>query len=420
MNESRNPSALKDILRTLDLRDFRLYFLVQSISLIGTWVQQIAFAWITYRVTSSVFMLGLIAFCGQSPALVLSPFSARFTRGQSRRVVLIVIQFIQMAQAAALGAAVWLGEIAPWMLVVASLILGLTTAIETPVRLAFTPYIVQDRALLPNAVAINSATFNAARLIGPALAGGILAAFGEAACFAVNALSYIGPIYTLLAIHPAPSVEGSERKSIREVVIYLRRFAPARWLLTTVVAASFCVAPFMTFTPVYAKDILQGGAGTLGMLMAAYGCGALLAALYLANRESVIGLGARSVGGCVAVAIVSFAFAYNRALWVAFPLLLIAGCGTVIVATSSNMLLQSLVPDNLRTQMMAFYMMALSGMLPVASLAAGALAQSIGVEPVFIFSGALAGCMGCLLARKLPELRQVSYPVLREKGVLII
>lgn len=401
------------------MRDFRLYFLGQSVSLIGTWVQQIAFAWITYRVTGSVFMLGLIAFCGQSPALLLAPFSATLTKGHSRRGVLIVIQLIQMAQAASLFAAVWLGEIAPWMLVVASLILGMTTAIETPVRLAFTPYIVHDNALLPNAVAINSATFNAARLIGPAVAGGILAVFGEAACFAVNALSYLGPIYTLLAIHPAPSREDNGRKPIREAVHYVRHFAPARWLLATVVVASSCAAPFMTFTPVYAKDILDGGAGMLGMLMAAYGGGALLASIYLANRQSVTGLGIRSVAGSIAVAIASFAFSYNRMLWAAFPLLLIAGCGTVIVATSSNMLLQSLVPDNLRTQVMAFYLMSLGGTLPVASLAAGTLAHRTGIEPVFILFGALSGCMGFLLCRKLPELRQVSYPVLREKGVPI-
>lgn len=418
VNESRGLPALNNTFRALAGRDFRLYFIGQSVSLVGTWVQQIAFAWIAYRVTGSVFMLGLIAFCGQSPALMLSPFSAVLTRGFSRRGVLIVIQVIQMALAGSLGVAVWLGDISPWMLIVASSILGLTTAIETPVRLAFAPDIVHDRAFLSNAVAINSATFNAARLVGPAVAGVILAAFGEAACFAVNALSYIGPIYTLLAIHPAPAVRGEENKSIGEGVTYVRQFAPARWLLTTVVVASLCLAPFMTFMPVYAKDVLKGSAGTLGMLMAAYGCGALLAGLYLANRESVIGLGARSVAGCFAVAAASFAFAYNHMLWAALPLLLIGGCGTIIVVTSSNILLQSLVPDNLRAQVMAFYTMSFSGMLPLASLADGALAHLIGVEPVFVLSGVLFACMGYNLYRKLPELREASYPVLREKGLL--
>lgn len=418
MNWSPNFPDFKVTFRALAVRDFRLYFLGQSVSLVGTWVQQVAFAWIAYRVTGSVFMLGLIAFCGQSPALILTPFSAVLTHGLSRRGVLIVIQVIQMALAAALCAVVWLGITAPWMLIVAASILGVTTSIETPVRLGFTPYVVHDRALLPNAVAINSATFNAARLVGPAVGGMTLAAFGEAACFAVNALSYIGPIYTLLAIRPAPAVLSEERKLIRDGVAYVRDFAPARWLLTTVVVASLCLAPFMTFMPVYAKDILDGDAGTLAMLMAAYGCGALLAGLYLANRESVTGLGARSVGACFAVAVVSFAFAYNKTQWVAFPLLLVAGCGTIIVVTSSNMLLQSLVSDKLRTQVMAFYSMCFSGMLPVASLVDGALAHRIGVEPIFVLSGALFACMGYSLSRKLPELRQASYPVLREKGVM--
>lgn len=416
--QSRGLAALKNTFRALAVRDFRLYFLGQSVSLVGTWVQQIAFAWIAYRVTGSVFMLGLIAFCGQSPALILSPFSAVLTRGLSRRGVLIVIQVIQMALAVFLGTVVWLGVVAPWMLVVASLILGSTTAIETPVRLAFTPYIVHDRAFLSNAVAINSATFNAARLVGPAVAAVILAAFGEAACFAINALSYIGPIYTLLAINPAPSARGEEKNSLRDGVGYVRHFAPARWLLTTVVVASFCLAPFMAFMPVYAKDNLNGGADTLGILMAAYGGGALLAGLYLASRESVAGLGARSVAGCFAAAVASFAFAFNHMLWVALLLLLIGAFGTIIVVTSSNMLLQSLVPDNLRTQVMAFYSMSFSGMLPLASLAEGALAQRIGVEPVFVLSAALFACMGYSLYRKLPELREASYPVLREKGLL--
>ncbi len=409
---------MKHTFRSLGGRDFRLYFLGQCVSLIGTWVQQVAFAWIAYRVTGSAFMLGLIAFSGQIPTLILSPFSPLLTDRFSRRCVLVVIQVIQMALAGTLAIVVWHGAIAPWMLVAASLVLGVSSAVEMPVRLAFTPDIVHDRALMPNAIALNSVTFNAARLVGPAAAGAILAAFGEAACFLVNALSYIATIYTLLAIHPTPAVQGAGRKSIGEGLRYVRRFAPARWLLISVVVASFCLAPYMTFMPVYAKDILMGGPDTLGMLMASSGGGALLAALYLADRKSVLGLGDWMVAGSFAAAIASVAFAYNHVLWAAFPLLVISGGGTIIVVTSSNILLQSLVPDNLRGQLMALYTMSFIGMLPVASLVAGGIAHVVGVQPVFVASGLVFAALGFTLRRKLPELRREAHPVLQEKGLL--
>lgn len=409
---------MKNTFRSLSGRDFRLYFIGQCVSLVGTWVQQVAFAWISYRVTGSAFMLGVIAFSGQVPTLLFSPFSAAIAERYSRRGVLVAIQIIQMALAATLAVLAWQGDLSPWVLVAASLILGLTGAVEMPVRQAFTPDIVHDRAHMPNAIALNSVTFNAARLVGPAAAGGILAAFGEAACFAVNALSYIATIYTLLAIHPTPPEQAGTRKSVREGINYAREFAPVRWLLITVVTASFCLAPYLTFMPVYAKDILKGGPDTLGMLMAASGFGALSAALYLANRKSVLGLGDRIVAGCFAAAMASAAFSYNHIVWAAFPLLVVSGCGTIIVITSSNILLQSLVPDNLRGQVMALYSMAFIGMLPVASLAAGGLAHVVGVEPVFMVSGVLFAALGFTIRARLPHLRQQAHPVLHAKGLL--
>jgi MFS family permease len=409
---------MKHTFRSLAGRDFRLYFAGQCVSLVGTWVQQVAFGWIAYRVTGSAFMLGLIAFSGQFPTLILSPFSTLLTDRYSRRSILVVIQVIQMALAGTLAVLAWHGDVSSWVLVAASLILGLTNAIETPVRQAFTPDIVHDRTLLHNAIALNSVTFNSARLVGPALAGVVLAYFGEAACFAVNAASYIATIYTLLAIHPTAQEPGAGRKSLAEGVRYVRQFAPARWLVTNVAVASFCLAPFLTFMPVYAKDILKGGPDTLGMLLAASGLGALVAALYLANRKSVFGLGDRMAAGCFGAAFASVAFAYNHIAWVAFPLLVLSGCGTIIIVTSCNILLQSLVPDSLRGQVMALYTMSFIGILPVASLIAGGIAHVVGVEPVFILSGVVFAAMGINLKCKLPELRRVAHPVLRDKGLL--
>ncbi|MEO8441845.1 MAG: MFS transporter [Betaproteobacteria bacterium] len=409
---------MKDTFRALAGRDFRLYFFGQCVSLIGTWVQQVAFGWIAYRITGSALMLGLIAFSGQIPSLVLSPFSSVVADRFSRRGVLVVIQVIQMALAALLAVLVMLGDISVWVLVAASLVAGVTGAIEMPVRQAFTPDIVHDRALLHNAIALNSVTFNAARLLGPAVAGLVLATVGEAACFAINALSYIATIYTLLTLHPTPPVSGAGKKSLAEGVRYLRQFAPARWVIITVIVASFCLAPYLTFMPVYAKDVLQGGPDTLGMLMASSGLGALSAALYLANRKSVEGLGIRMVAGCSATAFASIAFAYNHVMWLAFPLLVVAGGGTIMVITSCNILLQSMVPDDLRSNVMGLYTMSFLGVLPVASLAAGALAHASSVPVVFVLAGLLFAVMGLTLFRKLPALRAAAHPILREKGLL--
>jgi len=350
--------------------------------------------------------------------LLLSPLGGMVADRFNRRAVLVAIQAIQMTIAAVLGILVWRHIILPWELVAASLVLGLTGAVEMPVRLAFSRTIVHDPTHVPNAIALNSVTLNAARLVGPAVAGLILAVFSEAACFTVNALSYIPTIYTLLAIHPGRGESHGGRGPLSESAAYVRQFAPARWLLVTVIVASFCLAPYLTFMPVYAKDMFQGGPDTLGALMAASGLGALAAGLYLANRKSLFGLGDRMVEGCFAAAIASAAFAYNNLLWLALPLLVISGGATIFIITSSNILLQSLVPDDLRGRLMALYTMCFVGVLPIGSLAAGGVAHVVGVHPVFLFSGAVFAVLGCALKWKLPSLRQDAHPVLIEKGLL--
>lgn len=409
---------MNDTFRSLEGRDFRLYFIGQCISLIGTWVQQVAFGWIAYRVTGSAFMLGLIAFCGQIPTLVLAPFGAVLADRFSRRRVLIAIQFVQMGVAALLAVLVMLGDISVWVLIAASLVSGITAAIEMPVRQAFTPDIVHDRALLHNAIALNSVTFNVARLLGPAVAGFVLSWLGEASCFAINALSYVATIYTLSVIRPESPIVAGGSRSLREGIRYLREFAPARWIIITVVVTSFCLAPYLTFMPVYAKDILKGGPDTLGMLMAATGLGSLCAALYLANRKSVQGLGKLIVAGCWATAAATSLFAYSHILWLDFLLLIISGCGTIIVVTSCNILLQSMVPDDLRGNVMALYTMSFIGMLPVASLVAGAIAHVISVPGVFEIAAVVFAVIGFVLLRKLPALRGAAEAIFREKGLL--
>lgn len=397
---------LKNTFRSLVGRDFRYYFFGQVISLIGTWVQQVTLSWIAYRVTGSAFMLGLVAFSGQIPMLVATPLGGILADRFSKRYILLWTQFVEMAVAIFLSVIAWQQSFSPWILVMASAVLGVAGAIEMPTRQAFVTEIIHDRSVLPNAIALNSLTFNAARLLGPAVAGFTLAIFNEPACFAINAVSYIAAIYTLLTIHLDQPIRSQSSGSLMEAVEYVRRFAPARWLVGTVAVTSICVSPFMTFMPVYAKDIFNGGPDLLGVLLGASGGGALAAALFLASRRSLAGIGNRIVLACLVGGIASAAFAYNLLLTLALPLLFVSGGTFIMIVTSCNILLQSLVPEHLRGRVMALYTMSFIGMLPLGSLVYGSLAHRIGsVKPVFVIAGIISLGYGYLLMRVMPQLR---------------
>ncbi len=256
-------------------------------------------------------------------------------------------------------------------------------------------------------------TFNSARLIGPAIAGLTLAVFNEPVCFAINAVSYIAAIITLLKIRSAkPSVKRSSG-SLLEALDYFRAFPPARWFVTTVAVTSICISPFMTFMPVYAKDIFKGGPDLLGTLLGASGAGALSVSIYIANRKSIEGSGKRIVLASLVGGMASICFAYNLFLSLALPLLLVSGGAFIMSVTSCNILLQTLVPENLRGRVMALYMMSFVGMLPIGSLLYGSLAKYIGsVKPVFVIAGVISLAYACLLIRVMPNIRKLSLEAL--------
>lgn len=405
---------MKNTFRALAGRDFRYYFFGQVVSLIGTWVQQVALSWIAYRVTGSAFMLGLVAFSGQIPMLVATPLGGMLADRFSKRNIIVWTQIVEMAVAILLAVVAWQQSFSPWILITASAVLGVAGALEMPCRQAFITEIIHDRGMLPNAIALNSLTFNAARLLGPAVAGFTLAISNEPACFAINAVSYLAAIYTLLTIHIDRPGRKRTPGSLMEAVDYLRAFAPARWLVATVAVTSICVSPFMTFMPVYAQDIFNGGPDLLGTLLGASGCGALLAALYLANKRSMVGLEKLIILGCLVAGITSAAFAYNRLLTIALPLLIISGGAFILIITSCNILLQSLVQEHLRGRVMALYTMAFIGMLPLGSLVYGSLAHHIGsVKPVFVIAGVISVGYGYLLMKVMPGLRHSARGILR-------
>lgn len=416
----RNPLAIARVnntFRALVERDFRLYFFGQAVSLVGTWVQQVAMAWITYRVTGSAFMLGLITFSGQIPILLLAPVGGVLADRLDRRKLLIVIQVVAMTVAACLAYLSYSAGFSAWALVVASVILGASSAIEMPTRQSFILQTIHERGNATNAIALNSLAFNGARVVGPAVAGVVLALIGETACFLVNAVSYLAAIYSLLAMRPRALDAHRRKGSLREAFQYLADFAPARWLLITVAATSFFMAPLMTFMPVYAKDIFQGGPDALGMLMGASGLGAVVGGVYLANRTTVMGLGARIGAACLVLGAALIAFSYNPFFLAALPILVVSGTSTILVVTASNIVLQHLLPEHLRGRVMAFFAMSFFGTLPLGALAAGALADLVGVRPVFILAGIGAIAVGQTFRRQLPRLQAMARPVLAEQGL---
>ncbi len=384
-----------DAFRSLGERNFRLYFLGQIISLIGTWVQQVAISWLTYTVTGSPFLLGLIGFAGQIPLLLLAPLGGSLADRFRRRDILLITQWVEMGVAAALALIALYGHFSATTLVTSALILGIASAIEMPTRQAFLPELLQDRRLMGNAIALNSTVFNAARLVGPALAAALLSLTGDAACFIVNALSFVAAISTLMRLHlqPAPTAHPTPAGG---TLSWLRQSAPARWLLLTAALTSLCLSPFMTLMPVYARDVFHGGPATLGLLMGASGCGALISALMLASRRRPHGLESILLLALGVIAVIAAAFAGNRHLDVAIVLSLLSGASFITVVTSCNILLQSIVPDTLRGRIMALYSMSFLGMMPLGSLLSGSLAHRYG-SPVAFFAAAVPALLLALL-----------------------
>lgn len=410
---------MRFIARSLRERDFRLYFSGQSVSFVGTWVQQVALAWIAYQQTGSALVLGLVTFAGQIPSLLLCPLGGMLADRVSRRKILVATQLIEMTVAAVLAIFAAGGMLSPAILVGASLAVGIAVAFEMPARHAFIAEIVRDKGKVSNAIALNSVSYNTARLLGPALGGLVLVNYGDAACFGANALSYLPEVYTLLAIRPVKSDNHrTSTAGFAASIEYLRSNLTARWLLLTVACTSVALSPFVMLLPVYAKDVLGGDPSVLGMLMGAAGCGALASGLSMARRKCVAGIERNIVAGCLIAGVGAGLLAWNTHYSTALLLMVVSGWCTVKIVTSSHALLQAIVPDRVRGQIMAFYTMCYGGAVSVTSLAVGALTQVLGVQHMFVLSAVVYLAAGFALRGMLPELREEMRPVLLKKGLV--
>ncbi len=403
-------------------RNYRLYFTGQSISLIGTWMTRLATSWLVYRLTDSAFLLGMVGFLSQIPALFLSPLAGVWVDRWDRHRAMVITQVLAMVQSLALAALTLSGHVTmPWVLFL-TLMQGLINTFETPARQSFVIQMVEDRADLSNAIALNSSIVNAGRLVGPAIAGLVIAAYGEGFCFLIDGLSYIAVVYSLLAMkNLRPGMRNPPKhvwKELAEGWHYIVGSAAIHWILLMLGLVSLIGMPFTVLMPIMADKVLGGGAHTLGFLTAATGLGALTCAIMLAVRQSVVGLG-RSLGFAALLLGSSLVlFGLSRNFWWSMALMFCAGYGMMQQIVGSNTILQTIVADDKRGRVMSFYSMSVFGFLPIGSLFAGSIAARIGAPETLILGGAFCVLASVWFFGRLPAIRRVLRPVYIEMGIM--
>ena len=422
--------------RALRHRNFRLFFGGQTISLIGTWMTRIATAWLVYRLTHSALLLGTVSFAGQIPTFLVAPFAGVWIDRWDRRQVLVWTQTLAMVQSFALAGLTFSGHITIHWILFLSVMQGIINAFDMPGRQSFMVQMVEDRADLSNAIAINSSMVNVARLIGPSLAGMLIAVTSEAWCFLIDGISYIAVIASLLMMHVhVPAIVRKATSTFHEMKegwSYVSGFLPIRTILMLFAVVSLMGMPFVVLMPVFAATVLHGGPHTLGFLMGAMGVGALASALSLAVRRNVRGL-IRMIpvaAGVFGLGLIGFGL--SSTFWLSMAMVLVAGAGMMQGMAASNTIIQTLVDEDKRGRVMSYYTMAFMDMAPFGSLLAGTMAHAIPSTPLWIFSKTmLAGAQWTVIinglvvvlgaawfATRLPALRVVVRPIYQEMGII--
>ena len=416
-----NSGAFTQVFASLKSYNFRLYFGGQCISLIGTWMQQIAMSWLVFRLTGSVLLLATVTFTAQIPILVATPYMSVFVDRFDRRKLLVLTQSLSMIQALLMAILTLTGFVQVWHIMVLSLLIGLINALDNPTRQSFYPSLVSPDKL-SNAIALNSAVINGSRLIGPAVGGVLIGLLGEGICFLLNGISYIAVIVALLLMR-LPSKRGCTAKQkvledMRDGFRYVVRNIPIRTLLLLMSAISFFGLPLMTFIPAYVKTILHGESEMLGLLLSCIGVGSFVAALYLAARKSVLGLGKVVMLSGVLLGIGLSVMAFVTIPWVAAVLCLPIGFTIIAAVASINTLLQTLSGEDKRGRVMGYMAMAFTGMAPVGSMVLGAIEKWIGLQMIILLSGICCFVAALVFEYYRPLVRKHAHPVYIEKGII--
>jgi len=379
-------------------------------------------SWLVYRLTNSVLLLGVVGFANTISTFILALFAGVLADKWSKYRILVVTQSLSMLQALILALLVLTHNIEIWHIMVLSVFIGLINAFDIPTRQAFIYELVDNKEDLPNAIALNSLIFNAARLAGPSIAGILIAAFGEGICFLINSISFLAVLAALMAMkltrqkptgHQGPILSG-----LKDGMVYAFSFVPIRAILLLLAMVSLVGMPYAVLMPVFARDILHGGPITLGFLMVAVGIGALIGALYLASRKTVRGLGKVIV---IAISILGsgvIAFSFSKLLWLSLTLMLLTGFGMMVQMASINTILQTIVDDDKRGRIMSFYTMAFMGMSALGSLLAGSLAHILGAPHTLQISGFLCIIAAMVFWTKLPVIREKVRPIYVRKGII--
>jgi MFS family permease len=420
--ESTLLGSISHAWRALRHRNFKLFFAGQSISVIGTWMTRLATSWLVYRMTHSAVLLGIVSFAGQFISFALGPFAGVWVERVNRRKLLVGTQAAGAVQSLALAALTLAHLINLREIIALSALQGLINAFDMPGRQSFLVQMVEDGNDLSNAIAINSSMANGARLIGPAIAGLVIAAAGEGWCFLIDGVSYFAVIASLLLMRVKPlnirRTAASMLGQMREGWDYVRTFRPIWTILLLFALLSLMGYSYSVLQPVFASQVLHGGASTLGWLTGASGIGAVVSALSLAVRKSVVGLthmlqvAAAMLGGALIL------FGLSHTLWVSLVLMVFVGFGMIQGASVSNTVIQSLVREDKRARVMSYYTMAFFGASPFGSLLAGTMAHRIGAPHTVMVTGAccLAGSLWFTL--ELPKVRAVMRPIYQEMGLL--
>lgn len=410
------------VVRALKYSNYRLFFGGQGLSLVGTWITRVATGWLVYRLTDSALLLGIVAFASQIPILFLGPFAGVWVDRWDRHRVLVVTQVLSMIQSFCLAALTLWGSVNIYHIIGLMIFQGVVNSFDMPARQAFVFEMVENREDLPNAIALNSSLVNATRLIGPSVAGLIIAAVGEGWCFMIDGISYIAVIISLLAMkvtrREIPPATTSVWQELKEGWNYVADSAPIHSILLLLSIVSLVSMPYTVLMPVFAVKLPHGGPHTLGYLMSAAGLGALMGAISLAARKSVLGLGKVIVFSTMTFGLAIIAFSFSRMLWLSLLLLVVSGFGMMQQMAAGNTIMQTIVEEDKRGRVMSFFSISLMGVAPFGSLMAGWAAARIGAPATLVIGGIVCISAAGAFAARLPMIRKVVRPIYRELGII--
>ena len=396
-------------LRAFRHRNFRLFYAGQAISLIGTWIQQIALSWLVYRTTGSGFLLGLVTFCSQIPMLLFLPLAGLLSDRYDRRKLMFIAYLLAMIQAVTLVLLTLIGTIQIWQILVLGFLYGTIMAFETPARQSLISQMINDRDDLPNAIALNSVLMNSGRLIGPSIAGVLLVFISEGWCFLINSASFVAIIASVcmmkLAARPRAKTSGSLLGEFAIAARYAWNTRPIRLFLALVALISLTASPYTVLMPIFARDVFGGDAHTLGFLVGSAGLGAVIGTAFLTTRPNVFELSKLVPFTSAAAGIALMLVGVSKIYWISLAFMACLGFGIIVTAASVNMMLQTLVEEDKRGRIISFYAMAFLGMAPIGGLIAGSLAGQLGAPATAMINGACCLLGTLVLGRSMAAVR---------------